>query len=133
MRLPLSRITALVALCAAMSTVVVLSAPRAGSGNRERDRIVRLTRGGLQRFDAADTLGHDFEDMESVAADAADAPLATDQLSVHAPPGAAAMLSAGPIVGPPGDFALLPHQASPSLVLARPPHPHRGRAPPHTL
>src|SRR5690606_41585829 len=117
------RITALVALCAAMSTVVVLSAPRAGSGNRERDRIVRLTRGGLQRFDAADTLGHDFEDMESVAADAADAPLATDQLSVHAPPGAAAMLSAGPTVGPPGDTAPSTTPASPSPCPRRPPPP----------
>jgi len=133
MRLSLSRITALVALCAAMSTAVVLSVPRSGSGNRDRDRIVRLTRGGFQRFDAADAISHDVEGIEPIASSAADGPHATDQQSVHAPPGGAAMLSAGLIAGPPGEFALLPHHASSSLVLVCPTHPHPGRAPPHTL
>lgn len=133
MRLPLSRITALVALCAALSTVVVLSATRVGAGGRERDRVVRVTRGGLQRLDAADALSHDYEDPGPVTAAAADGPGAADQQSVHAPPGGAAMLPEGPVFGPPGDFALLPHHLRPSLVLARPPHPHQGRAPPPRL
>jgi hypothetical protein len=134
MRLPLSRITALVALCAALSTVVVLSAPRIGSGSRERDRVVRMTRGGFQRFDAADAISHDYENPEPMAAVAGEGPSASaDELSVHAPPGGAAMLTAGPVVGPSGDVALLPHDFSPSYVLAQRPQPHPGRAPPPTL
>jgi hypothetical protein len=133
MRLPLSRITALVALCAALSTVVVLSAPRMGSGSRERDRVVRMTRGGFQRFDAADAISHDYENPEPMASVAADGPSAVGQLGVHAPPGGAAMLTAGPVVGPSGDFALLPHHFRPSLALAQRPHPHPGRAPPSTV
>ncbi len=134
MRLPLSRITAVVALCAALSTVVVLSVPRIGSGGRERDRVVRMTRGGFQRFDAADAISHDYENPEPMTAVAADGPSASaGQLSDHAPPGGAAMLTAGPVVGPPGDFALLPHHLRPSLAFVQRPHPHPGRAPPSTF
>jgi hypothetical protein len=133
MRQPLSRVTALVALCAALSTVVVLSASRTGSGGRERDHVVRMTRGGLQRFDAADAISHDYESPEPMAAVAADGPSASGDWSSHAPPGGAAMLVAGPTFGPPADVALLSHRFSPSPVLARPPHPHPGRAPPPAL
>lgn len=131
MRLPLSRITALVALCAALSTVVVLSAPRIGAGGRERDRVVRMTRGGFQRLDAADTISHDYESPEPMTAVAADGPSSSrDQLSVHAPPGGAAVLTLRPVVGPPGGYALVPHRSIPPHVLAQRPHPHSGRAPP---
>lgn len=131
MRLPFPRITAFVALCAALSTVVVLSTPRNGSGGRDRDRVVRMTRGGLQRFDAGEALSHDYESPEPTAAVAADA--SADQLSVHAPPGGAAMLTAGPAVGPPGAPALLSHQSLPAHIVARPALSHLGRAPPPTV
>lgn len=131
MRLPLSRITALVALCAALSTVVVLSVPRIGNGGRERDRVVRMTRGGFQRFDAADAISRDNENPEPMAAVAADDPSASaGQLSAHAPPGGDARLTAGPVVRPPSEFFLLPHHLRASLALVQRPHPHPGRAPP---
>lgn len=131
MRLSRPRTSALVAIAVALTTVFVLAAPRELGPGPERDNVIRMTRGGPQRLDAADAISHEYDVTEPVVGLAADSPLAVAaRLTVDAPPGGAVMPAEGLKQGPFSESVLLPHVPTHSPVLARPHQPDLGRAPP---
>jgi hypothetical protein len=125
------RVTALVAISAAISMASMLaSAPRFENG-RDLDSVIRKTRSGPQR-DAGDAVDHHFEVADPVIVGIGDTFSTLDRHSrVHAPPGAA-MLPDGPAAspGPETLSSLLLVPPVSSTLLARPQTPSRGRAPP---
>ena len=74
MRLPIFA-TAVVALCLASATAVGISAVRPGTP-RERERAVRMTRGGGQRLDSGEAALHSHDDQPSFLIDSSSEPAA---------------------------------------------------------
>ncbi len=72
MRLPLPRATALVAITAALLAATGFTSARTGPAGRERDRVVRVARGGPQRLDATDGIAHSHEETDAVVTPATD-------------------------------------------------------------
>ena len=72
MRLPLPRATALVAIIAALLAATGFTSARTGPAGRERDRVVRVARGGPQRLDATDGIAHSHEETDAVVTPATD-------------------------------------------------------------
>jgi hypothetical protein len=72
MRQPLPRATALVAIITALLAATGFTSARPGPAGRERDRVVRVARGGPQRLDATDGIAHSHEETGAVATPATD-------------------------------------------------------------
>jgi hypothetical protein len=132
MRAHLSRVVAFVAVGVAIATAVGISAPRSRTATRERDRVIRVMRGGTVRTDAADALHHDADTTERMLlATAAPVDPADGSLTGRStPPGGAAVPATAPTVAPPGDGTLRPdtHPSHPLPTRLRP--LRSGRAPP---
>ena len=133
MRLPLFRVAAFVALVTALVTASGISTPRSGAASRDRDRVVRVTRGGPQRLDATDGTPHSHEESDAVITPATDLLEVAVVSGTDAVPGSeiSAIAASAPFQPDPGAHALV-------LIASQPPPPARclftlhapGRAPP---
>ena len=124
MRVSTYRVSASAAACIAIATALLLA-----SSPREFDRAVRMTRGGAQRLDAADSMhGHDGDHLEQPSFE----PVSISGLlegSGHTDSKAPADRSVAPIVAPSLTGVVTQGSASTS-PLGRPAIPATGRAPP---
>jgi hypothetical protein len=66
MRLPLPRVTALVAILTALVTASGLAPARTGPAGRDRDRVLRVSRTGPQRLESPDGPIHCHEETDAV-------------------------------------------------------------------
>jgi hypothetical protein len=152
MRFSQSRTSALIALTVAFATVFALVGTRDRLTRRDRNGVIRMTRGGLQRLDsadAADAVSHDNSPDPTVARTperasdlvvpsagvpsaslAAVAAATPDSTDGHTWTGRAIVPATRSASGPPGVFVLLRHTSDQPPVLSRSQQPSLGRAPP---
>jgi hypothetical protein len=129
MRLPIFA-TALVALCLASVTAVHVSAVRPGAP-RDRERVVRMTRGGGQRLDSIEAVLHSHEDRPAFHLDSSSEPVDSSSAAGDLEPGHVGGVPAGAAqaLKPAWRLVVFPAQAAAppgSTVIPR----LSGRAPP---